>query len=235
MGLFPEGSHLQRAFVVLVALALLFSLARLIRTSLGAAKVRRDARAVYFDRAIAGLTAVRRRIEPTGFPRIACLRNGISYDLQVVPDTLTFRKLPALWVLVTQTEPLPLKATLDLMMRPTLLEPFSQFRDLPHEIAVPPGLPADCALRCDDPTHLVAEGLLARHASIFADPCVKELILSPRGLRLVFLAEEAERTRYLLFRDAEMGGQPLALRRLEPMLAALERLRKDVLNLKVAG
>lgn len=226
---------MQRALLFLIATALLLGLARLIWESLGAANARRAARAGYFDRAIAGLTLVRRRIEPTGFPRIACRHNNLSYDLQVVPDTLTFRKLPALWVLVTQTEPLPLQATLDLMMRPRLLETFSQFRDLPHEIAVPSGLPADCALRCDDPAHLPTEGLLARHAGVFADPRVKELILSPKGLRLVFLAEEAERTRYLLFRDAEMGGQPLAPQRLEPMLAALERLREDVLNLKAAG
>ena len=50
---------------------------------------------------------------------------------------------------------------------------------------------------------------MAAQAALFADPLVKELVISPKGLRLVILAEEADRGRYLLFRDAEMGRMPL--------------------------
>ena len=58
---------------------------------------------------------------------------------------------------------------------------------------------------------------------------MKELVLSPKGLRAVFLAEEADRTRYLLFRDAEMGSTPLPAVRLETVLRSLLAIRRDVL------
>ena len=66
----------------------------------------------------------------------------------------------------------------------------------------------------------------------FQDPRVKELVLSPKGLRIVILAEEADRSRYLIFREAEMGRTPLPPARLEPLLDRLAAIRKDVLALK---
>ena len=67
---------------------------------------------------------------------------------------------------------------------------------------------------------------------MFDDPKVKELVLSPKGLRIVLLAEEADRGRYLIFRDAEMGQTPLAPARLSPILDRLAALRQDVLSRK---
>jgi hypothetical protein len=47
----------------------------------------------------------------------------------------------------------------------------------------------------------------------------------------VFLAEEADRGRYLLFRDAEMGLQPLAAARLLPQLETLRDLAHQLKDL----
>ena len=196
----------------------------------GRTRLRATERGAYLNAVLALFSDVQTRLTPSGFARMAGRAGGLSYDLQVVPDTLTFRKLPALWVLVTQTEPLPLTATLDLMMRPTLLEPFSNFRQLDHEIALPAGFPADAALRCDLPGAMPPETLLASQSDLFADPRIKELILSPKGLRVVFLAEQADRTAYLLFRDAEMGRQPLNPARIAPLLTRLATLRLTILR-----
>jgi hypothetical protein len=54
------------------------------------------------------------------------------------------------------------------------------------------------------------------------------VILSPRGLRLTVLLEEAHRARYLIFRDAEMGLSPLPPDTLRPFLDALLSLRADL-------
>jgi hypothetical protein len=167
----------------------------------------------------------------TGAKRM-CSRDGLSFDLQAVPDTLTFRKLPALWVLVTLPDPLPLHATLDLMARPSGNEPFTKFATLPQSLPTPPDLPKDIAIRSDDATLIPPAGLIARHADLFSDPRVKELVLSPKGLRIVILTEEADRGRYLIFREAEMGRTPLPPSRLEPLLDRLAAIRKDVLALK---
>jgi hypothetical protein len=155
----------------------------------------------------------------------------LSFDLQVIPDTLTFRKLPALWVLVTLPEPLPLKATLDLMTRPSGNEPFSHFSTLGQSLPSPADLPETVSVRSDDATLIPPVDLIARHFDLFADPQVKELVLSPKGLRIVILAEEADRSRFLIFREAEMGMTPLSPARLSPLLDRLRAIREDVLAL----
>lgn len=201
---------------------------RLIRDS----RSRTQAHASYFSEIKPLFDGGETRIQPTGFPRMTGRRAGLAFDLQVIPDTLTFRKLPALWVLVTLPEALPLEATLDLMARPSGNEPFTRFATLPQSVPTPPDLPREVAIRSDDATGIPASGLIARHADLFTDPNVKELVLSPKGLRIVILAEEADRGRFLIFREAEMGRSPLPPTRLEPLLDRLAALRKEVVALK---
>ncbi|MDP4032830.1 MAG: hypothetical protein Q8P60_08275 [Pseudorhodobacter sp.] len=184
----------------------------------------------YFDACKPLFDAGGKVIALSGFPRISGRYGGRSFDLQALPDTLTFRKLPALWLRVTLPGALPLRATFDLMQRPTGGEPFSNFHHLPDQITPPPGFPPDCVIRSDDPTGLLPDALLRRNLGLFAAPQAKELVISPKGLRLVWLAEEADRTRYLLFRDAEMGRTPLPAATLRPLLEALLALQADILT-----
>src|SRR5690606_7695625 len=176
-------------------LAFLVTLLRLLR----AAERRRQSRAGFLDLCRPLLDDVRTGTGTAGFPRLGGRFRGVEVDLQAMPDTLTFRKLPALWVLVTLPGPLPLRATLDVMIRPTGLEPFSHFSQLADQIAPPPGFPDAAVIRTDDPGALPPASLLSPHLGLFDNPAIKELVLSPKGLRIVFLAEEADRTRYLLF------------------------------------
>ncbi|HEY9039311.1 MAG TPA: hypothetical protein VIN05_10275 [Roseovarius sp.] len=166
----------------------------------------------------------------SGFARLGGRYRGVEADIQVLPDTLTFRKLPALWLLVTLPGPLPVGATMNLMIRPTGVEPFSRFQTLAHQLDRPDDFPEDCAIRTDNRTHLPPEDLVRAHLHIFDDPKVKELVISPKGVRIVFLAEEAQRSRYLIYRDAEMGVTPLAADLLQPKLDQLIALRADVLD-----
>ena len=196
-----------------------------------AAQRRTAARAGYFDTVTGLFDSVVRRIEPTGFPRVTARLGPHAFDLQAMPDSLTFRKLPALWVMISLPEPLPVQATLDIMTRPTGQEPFSRFASLPQSLPCPAFLPEGTAIRSDDADKVPPQDLLIRHAGIFADPQVKELLISPKGLRLVLLGDEAERGRYLIFRDAEVGLDPLLPTRLSPLLQSLIALRKDLIGL----
>jgi hypothetical protein len=213
--------------LALAALGLWLAL-RLIRES----RARTTARASYFDAVKPLFNGGETRVQPTGFPRMTGRRDGLAFDLQAIPDTLTFRKLPALWVLVTLPVPLPLEATLNLLARPSGNEPFTKFASLPQSLPTPPDLPKEIAVRTDDASRLPPPDLIAAHADLFQDPRVKELVLSPKGLRIVILAEEADRGRYLIFREVEMGRTPLPPSRLEPLLDRLAAIRKDVLALK---
>ena len=195
-----------------------------------ASRARTTARASYFDAVKPLFSGIEQQAQPTGFPRLTGHHFGLAFDLQAIPDALTFRKLPALWVMVTLPDPLPIRVTLDLMARPSGNEAFSHFSTLPSVLPPVPGLPKDVAIHCDDGP-LPPSDLLTAHADLFADPRVKELILSPKGLRIVILAEEADRGRYLIFREAEMGMTQLSPDRIAPLLDRLRALRKDVLAL----
>ncbi len=196
-----------------------------------ASRARTAAHAGFFDAVKPLFSEVTETIQPTGFPRLAGRHFGLRFDLQAIPDTLTFRKLPALWVLVSLPEPLPGLATIDLMARPSGNETFSPFSALSHSLPPVPGLPPEVAIRCDDGPQLPSAQLLADHADLFSDPKVKELLITDKGVRIVILAEEADRGRYLIFRDAELGMSPLNSERLEPLLTRLRALRKDMLTM----
>lgn len=197
-------------------------------TTIQAAKTRKSAREGYFDGVIPAFDRVAKRIGPTGFPRLTAHLGPDSFDLQAVPDSLTFRKLPALWVMVTLPAPMPVQATLDIMARPAGNEPFSHFARLPHSLPCPASLPEGTGIRSDNASAVPRLDRIAPQLGIFADPRVKELVISPKGLRLVILADEAERGRYLIFRDLETGKTPLPRDRILPLIDTLRALRQTL-------
>ncbi|MEO8243169.1 MAG: hypothetical protein ABI832_12745, partial [bacterium] len=219
-----KGHDVSLLLVLLLA-GLATVLGWLIPQNLAAGRQRRAARAGYFAEVAGVLDGAFTRVEPTGFARLAGRRRGVSFDLQALPDTLTYRKLPALWVLITLTEPVAVRTEIHIMARPTQNEVFSHFALMSEAVALPPGFPDDCALRCDDAALLPPREVIAGLAAWFGDPKVKEVVLSPKGLRVVLLGEEADRGAYLLFRDAEMGKRPLPAARVLPYLDVMTAMR----------
>ncbi|HQY43817.1 MAG TPA: hypothetical protein PK450_06520 [Paracoccaceae bacterium] len=200
--------------------AVLVAFVTLAYLRIAAATQRRTAaRMAYFDDCAGLFTDLRRGRTDHGFARLNGRYAGQLFDLQVVPDMLTFRKLPSLWLMVTIPTPQPLGATSDFMMRPTGSELFSRFGNLPVQLATPQGFPADLAIRTDDPDQVPQGAVLEAVQSAFFSAHVKEVLLSPRGLRIVWLAEEADRSRYLIFRDAELGATRLAPEVVRPLLS----------------
>jgi hypothetical protein len=225
-GLFPWTEQTVQTLVVIVTLAALaLVLGRTALASVGAWRRRAAARRGWFDECCGLFTDVRVGTTEHGFARLNGIYRGRLFDLQALPDTLTYRKLPSLWLLVSIPESLAVTGTLDIMTRPTEMDVFSRFSTLPVQIATPAGFPPDTAVRTDDAGLRLSGGLTARLAATFFSPRVKELVISPRGLRLVWLAEEADRGRYLIFRDSEMGLTKLQPRILTPLLDVLCDLR----------
>lgn len=203
----------------------LFALSHTIRDT----RQRAARRAAFLDDVQTLFSGGLKKLNPDGFPRISGTYRDLTFDIQAVPDTLNVRKLPSLWLLVSLPEALPVRATFDLMMRPRGVELFSRHAELPVQMAPDPGFPADCSVRTDAPALLPPRQLLLKHTAIFEDPLAKELVISPRGLRIVWLTEEANRGRYLLFRDSEMGLEPFPAARVKPLLDYLIALREDLL------
>ena len=197
---------------------------------LQAARRRTANRAAYFSALAPLFDRTAAQTQPTGFCRMTAHLGPHAFDLQALPDSLTFRKLPCLWVMLTLPEPMPVTATLDIMARPSGHETFSHYATLSHTLHVPDSLlpenlPDIISIRTDNPT---LAPRIPRQIALFSDPAVKELLISPKGLRLVILAEEADRSRYLIFRDAELGNTPLPAARIAPAIETLLALKADL-------
>lgn len=216
--------------LALLAAALAVTVLWLAWKTAAASARRKASRAAYFNAVLPLFDRVVTRIEPTGFPRLTAHIGPHAFDLQAVQDSLTFRKLPALWVMLTLPSPLPVKATLDIMARPSGQEPFSHFARLPQSLPALDALPEGTAIRSDNAAEVPDQTRIAPHMGLFHDPKVKELVISPKGLRLVILADEADRGRFLIFREAELGQTPLNPARLTPLIDTLLALHQTLIE-----
>lgn len=155
--------------------------------------------------------------------------DGHDVRVTALADTLAVRKLPSLWLMVTLPAPLPLKTALDLMMRPAAATSFSNFDHLPFTIETPQGFPEHLVIRSDAPEPELPLDLVARHLEPLRQRRGKELLITPRGLRLVMLLAEADRARYGVFRQADFGGVTVDPDQLKLALDRLVDLRRDIL------
>ncbi len=169
------------------------------------------------------------KVLPLGFPRMAGTADGLRWDVQLVPDALGVRKLPALWLMVSLPAPMPVAGTVHLMLRPTGGEGFSRFRDLPDQVALPAGYPADAALRTDDAGAMPDPALLLGVLALGHER-VKEVIVSPKGLRVTLLADEADRKNYLIMRQTDLGQHPVDARLLREAMDRLLALRGALMD-----
>ena len=165
-----------------------------------------------------------------GYPQLVGRYRDLPVRLYPVVDTLAVRKLPSLWLLATIPEALPIKATFDLMMRPSGPTTFSNFDHLPATLDSLPDLPLYAVVRTDDPEHVLPHHVVAPHLDIFADPRAKELLITPKGVRFVWQVAEADRARYGVFRQAEFGEVELDPQMVRNVLDRLIALRASILT-----
>ncbi|MBI2718748.1 MAG: hypothetical protein HY245_10145 [Rhizobiales bacterium] len=165
-----------------------------------------------------------------GSARLAGDYHGLPVRVQKIVDTLNVRKLPSLWLMVTVAAPLPVAATLDLMMRPSGPTTFSNFDHLPHAVPTPAGFPELAVIRSDNPLHMLPAHVIADHLEPFFRPHGKELLIAPKGLRMVIQLAEADRVRYGVFRQAEFGVETLDPDLLRDILDRLLALRRAILD-----
>lgn len=122
-------------------------------------------------------------------------------------------------------ENLPLKGAFDFMMRPQNIEFFSPFFSLEQMIATPSTWPSQGGIRTDDVAAAPSLDLLGGHIRrIFDDPRAKELLITPRGVRLVYQLAQGRRSDYLFFRALQFESitvAPVLLRNLLNMAIAV--------------
>ena len=92
-----------------------------------------------------------------------------------------------------------------MMMRPGSPTTFSNFDHLDHTLPKAAGFPAEAVVRTDRKGVRFPSEIIAGHLDVFADGRAKELLITPNGVRIVWLLAEADRARYGVFRQAEFG------------------------------
>ena len=128
---------------------------------------------------------------------------GNDFHLDAIVDTLTFRRIPVLWLRVSLLASLPGTATLDILVRSQNTEFYSPGNRLPHVLPPRPGWPADAVVRTDDPDRAPNLTAIERHMVVFARPQTKELLVTAKGVRIVHMLDQARRAEYLVLRQAE--------------------------------
>lgn len=140
-----------------------------------------------------------------GFPVLEGRFRGHRIRLEPVVDHIAVRKLPSLWLKVDVFGELPIGGTLDFLARPLNTEFFSPSDSLPTTLPIPPSWPQFAVMRTDIADRRVPVEALTPHMRIFADVRMKELLITPRGVRLVYQADQAERAHYMVLRQARFA------------------------------
>jgi hypothetical protein len=85
-------------------------------------------------------------------------------------------------------------------------------------------------VRTDDEDHVLPAHIVAPHLEVFEDSRAKELLITPNGVRIVWLIAEASRARYGVFREADFGEVDLDPDLLRDLLDKLVALRESILH-----
>jgi hypothetical protein len=166
------------------------------------ARHQRRSRAQLFAQCLSVLQAYRVTQNGGDFPVLEGRYRGHSVKLEPVLDAVAWRKVPSLWLKVTVLAPNPWPGVLDFLVRPQGVEFYSPGSELAHAMRVPPSWPQHAVLNCDDPQKVPPLALIEPHIALFADQQMKELLITPRGTRLVRQLWQAERADYLVLRQA---------------------------------
>jgi hypothetical protein len=162
------------------------------------------------------------------YPKLRGHYRGYEVAVDAVVDHLAVRKLPSLWLRATVLTELPTRGTCDVMARAHNVEFFSPTGDLQHVLKLPAGWPDHLTVKCDDPAAAPPEAVLTRHIGLFDEPRMKELLVTPRGVRVVRQAAQGSRAEYMVLRQALFGGVRIPREQLSTMLDAAIALAEDL-------
>jgi hypothetical protein len=191
------------------------------------ARVRAHRRAL-FDGCLHRFDDVEVAQDGINYPVLAGRYCGFDVNVEAIVDHVSFRKLPQLLVVVTLRAPVPWGVVMDVLARPQNTEFYAPWSRLSFGVNGGSGWPAHLVARTDSPEPLPFVDVLDRRMSLFEDQKMKELLITPRGVRLVYRLREGERGPYLLLRQAVFEGARLDAQLADRLLCALIALHEDL-------
>ncbi len=135
------------------------------------------------------------------YPVLTGTYRGHDVRLEPVVDDMACRKLPVLWLKISVLHPIPYRGVFDFLMRPLGTEVYSPSAHLDYCVTIPDAWPQNAVLRTDAPEIMPPLNLVAPHIEQFADTKRKELVITPKGVRLVCQIWQASRAHYVVARE----------------------------------
>ncbi|HEX3485607.1 MAG TPA: hypothetical protein VHT51_11140 [Micropepsaceae bacterium] len=169
----------------------------------------RDWRAAFFSRSLGLFDTYRVTQDDLAYPVLKGTYRGYQVRLEPVVDDMAWRKIPSLWLKVTVLCQLPYEGVFDFIARPRGVEFYSPSGELEHHLPVPPEWPQDARLCSDAPACMPPAEIMAAHMPLFADPQMKEMLVTPKGARVVRQIWQADRAHYLALRQAKFAEAAL--------------------------
>ncbi len=158
-----------------------------------------------------------------GFPKLEGRNRGRFVRAELVPDTLTIRRLPQLWLKMTRLEARPYQPEFSVLIRPSGAEFYSLTSAHPIMLDPPPGLAAEIIAKGDTPASQYAiDALAPQLREMFRDPRMKEVAVTRRGLRLIWQTAEGERGNHLLLRQCRFENGEVDAATFSALLSALD-------------
>jgi hypothetical protein len=146
-----------------------------------------------------------------GFPSLTGTIGEHCLRLELIPDTLTLRRLPQLWLRLTLLEPLPVSAGFGVLARPSGAEDYALTPRFQQRLAPPGALPAETLARGGNAgAGLALRAAAPAIAALLKDRRIKEVAATPKGLRVIFQLAEGRRGPHLLLRQCDFVGASLA-------------------------
>ncbi|NLU72638.1 hypothetical protein HCC61_08125 [Streptomyces sp. HNM0575] len=147
--------------------------------------------------------------DDVGFPVLTGRRDAHRWRLEPLVDSLTFRKLPVLWLCVTCYADLDVPEPVSVLLRPVGNEFFSRNREYPHQLPLPAGCP-EHARAASTSQDADAGHVLGPLTALLEEESTKEVTVSSRGARVVYRLGEADPGPYRVGRRTDLGAPVLA-------------------------
>lgn len=161
-----------------------------------------------------------------GIPKLEGRYRGLDLKLDLIPDTMTIKRLPQLWLSVTALQPLNIaEAGVAILIRPSGADFYSLTEKMSERLDPPPSLPWESLVRGETDKSAATLGKIAPAAArILSDPKAKEIAATKRGVRIVYQLSEGKRGQHLLMRQCDFEGASLSPELLATLVNNLQSL-----------
>lgn len=161
-----------------------------------------------------------------GIPRIEGTYRGRHIRVDLIPDTMTIRRLPQLWLSVTAIKThLAPEAGVAILVRPSGTDFYSLTEHMSLHLDPPHDFPLDCLVRGQGAaSRSTLNAITPAVTRILADPRVKELAVTNRGARVVYQLAEGRRGQHLILRQCDFDEARLERDLLDRLIGDLEQI-----------